>query len=244
MLEQSITKKLANNLHSDTLSSSDWWKTLKTFIKPTDKTNAIPPLNYNGSIFTDEIDKANILNTYFTEQTKLDDDNKATPDVNIDPYRPLLSSLYILPSEVKATLLSLNTHKASGPDMINNRILKELSTESSVPLSNIFNQSLTTGIVPTVWKNANVSALHKKNDPSEVINYRPISLLCCMDKVMEKIVHKHVFNFINSNNLLTSLQSGFVPNDSTVNQLVDIYNTFCKALDEGKEIRTVFCDIS
>ena len=61
---------------------------------------------------------------------------------------------------------------------------------------------------------------------------------------MEKIVHKHVFNFINSNNLITSLQSGFVPNDSTVNQLVDIYNTFCKALDEGKEIRTVFCDIS
>ena len=61
---------------------------------------------------------------------------------------------------------------------------------------------------------------------------------------MEKIIHKHVLNFLQTNNLLTSLQSGFVPKDSTVNQLVDIYNTFCKALDEGKEVRSVFCDIS
>ena len=83
-------------------------------------------------------------------------------------------------------------------------------------------------------KKANVSALYKKNDPSDVSNYRPISLLSCIDKVMEKIIHKHVFNFLQSNNLLTSLQSGFVPKDSTVNQLVDICNTFCKALDKGK----------
>ena len=71
-------------------------KDIKDILKPTDETNAIPPLNYNGSIFNDEIDKANILNIYFTEQTKLDNDYKATPDVNIDPYRPILSSLYIL----------------------------------------------------------------------------------------------------------------------------------------------------
>ena len=53
---------------------------------------------------------------------------------------------------------------------------------------------------------------------------------------MEKIVHKHTFNFL----LDRHVQSGFVPGDSTVNQLVDIYNTFCKALDEGKEVRAFF----
>ena len=46
------------------------------------------------------------------------------------------------------------------------------------------------------------------------------------------------------NNVITTLRSGFVPGDSTVNQLIDIYNTFCKALDEGKEVRAIFCDIS
>ena len=65
-----------------------------------------------------------------------------------------------------------------------------------------------------------------------------------MGKVLEKIVHKHVFNFFRDYNIITSFQSGFIPGDSTVNQLTDIYNTFCKALDEGKEVRAIFCDIS
>ena len=43
---------------------------------------------------------------------------------------------------------------------------------------------------------------------------------------------------------MTSLQFGFVPGDSTVNQLVDIYNTFCKALDDGKKVRAILCDVS
>ena len=217
---------------------------MKTFIKPTDKTSTIPPLKQNDTTITDETDKANILNTFFTEQTYLNDVNKTLPDINIDQNRPLLTNIIITPDEVKTALQSLKIGKASVPDLINTRILKALSLKLSYPLADLFNQSMSSGFVPLLWKKANVSALYKTNDPSEVSNYRPISLLSCIDKVMEKIIHKHVFNFLQSNNLLTSLQSGFVPKDSTVNQLVDIYNTFCKALDEGKEVRSVFCDIS
>ena len=61
---------------------------------------------------------------------------------------------------------------------------------------------------------------------------------------MEKNVHRHVFNFFKDNNVITTLQSGFVPDDSNTNQLLDIYKTFCKALDEGKEVCAVFCDVS
>ena len=57
-------------------------------------------------------------------------------------------------------------------------------------------------------------------------------------------MHKNLFNFIRDRHILTALQSGFIPGESTVNELVDIYNTFCKALDEGKEVRAVFCDVS
>ena len=59
-----------------------------------------------------------------------------------------------------------------------------------------------------------------------------------------EIVHKHIFKYFKDHEIITCLQSGFVPGDSTVNQLVDIYNTFCKALDDGLEVRAVFCDIS
>ena len=123
----------------------------------------------------------------------------------------------------------------------NNRLLKELAQPLALPLSDLFNMSLSSGSVPNIWKKANVSPIHKKNDPSDVSNYRPISLLSTVSKVLEKIVHKYLFNFFRDNYVITAFQSGFVPGDSTVNQLIDIYNTFCKALDEGKEVRAIFC---
>ena len=102
-------------------------------------------------------------------------------------------------------------------DAINNRVLKELAKPLSFPLSDLFNFSLTSGKVPLIWKEANVTPIFKKDDPLVVSNYRPISLLSTVGKVLEKIVHKHLFNFIRDNNILTTLQSGFVPGDSTVN---------------------------
>ena len=98
--------------------------------------------------------------------------------------------------------------------------------------------------MPSPWKLANVTPILIKGDPSNVSNYRPISLLSTIGKVLENLIHKYVFNFFHAHEVLTALQSGFVPGDSTVNQLVDIYNTFCKALDDGKEVRAVFFDVS
>ena len=65
-----------------------------------------------------------------------------------------------------------------------------------------------------------------------------------LDKVFERLVFKHLFNHLSDNNILTSFQSGFIPGDSTTNQLTFLYNTFCQALDAGKDVRAVFCDIS
>ena len=100
------------------------------------------------------------------------------------------------------------------------------------------------GIVPSSYKEANVCPVPKKSDLSDVSNYRPISLLNSEDKVFERLVFKYLFNHLRDNNLLSSLQSGFLPGDSTVNQLTFLYNTFCQALDSGKQVRAVFCDIS
>ena len=61
---------------------------------------------------------------------------------------------------------------------------------------------------------------------------------------MEKLIHKHVHNSLLHNKSITYFQSGFKAGASSVNQLVELYNTFCQALDEGKEVRAVFCDIS
>ncbi|MCG8078441.1 MAG: reverse transcriptase family protein, partial [Candidatus Thiodiazotropha taylori] len=100
------------------------------------------------------------------------------------------------------------------------------------------------GYFPSDWKYANISPIHKKDDKSIPSNYRPISLLSSTGKVMERCVHKHLYNYVISHQLLTPLQSGFVQGDSTTYQLLHTYHTFCEAVDNGKEVRAVFCDIS
>lgn len=234
--------KLSDKLKSNNLGQNDWWKTLKYFIKP-EQSSAIPPLNKNGSIFSDDTDKANLLNNFFVEQSILDETGATLPPSDFD--RPhLLDSINVTPAEVEIVLRSLKLGKASGPDLINNRLLKELARPLALPLSDLYNYSLSEGKVPDAWKKANVTPIFKKDDPSEVSNYRPISLLSTVGKVLEKIVHKYIFNFFRDHNIITTLQSGFVAGDSTVNQLLDLYNTLCKALDEGKEVRAIFCDVS
>ena len=122
--------------------------------------------------------------------------------------------------------------------------MTELSHELSSPLCSLFNKSLSLGKFPSPYKDANVTPVHKKGDLSLVSNYRPISLLNSVAKLFEKLVFKYLYNHLQDNNMLSSLQSGFIPGDSTVNQLAYLYHIFTEALDAGKEVRTVFCDIS
>jgi hypothetical protein len=77
-----------------------------------------------------------------------------------------------------------------------------------------------------------------------VNNYRPVSLLSCVSKLLERIVFKHLYNYIRENHLNSPHQSGFQPGDSTVNQLSFLHHTFCEALDNKKDVHIVFCDIS
>ena len=94
------------------------------------------------------------------------------------------------------------------------------------------------------YKEAHVCPVPKKSDLSAVNNYRPISLLNSEDKRFGCLVFKHLYNHLQTYNLLSSLQSGFIPGDSTVDQLTYLYTTSCQALDSSKDVRVVFCDIS
>ena len=111
-------------------------------------------------------------------------------------------------------------------------------------ITKLINLSLSTAKVPKSWKQANVIPIFKKGDKDDINNYRPVSILSCVNKIMEKIVFKHVYNYIKDNNLISPHQSGFKPGDSTVNQLSYLYHVFSEALDKKKDVHIVFCDIS
>ena len=236
-------ERIANKLKSETLSSKDWWTTLKSVISPNSKCS-VPPLQTNGMTVSDEIEKANVLNDFFRDQTLVDDTNVDLPVIDQYAVHSDFSSLKLTPSEIETVLKSLPIGKAAGPDGINNRILRELAVELSVPFCSLFNQSLRTGNFPAFWKVSDVCLIDKSGDRSVPSNYRPVSLLCIPEKSFERAVFKHFYNHLHNNNILTSLQSGFIPGDSTVDQLTYLYNTFCQALDSGKEVREVFCDVS
>ena len=232
-----------NKLKSQTLSSKDWWSTLKSVISPNSKTS-IPPLKKDDIIISDDLEKANALNDFFRDQSLISVENARLPQLVRYNVISELSTLTLIPTEIEAILKSLPLGKATGPDGIHNRVLRELATELSVPLTSLFNQSLHTGIFPECWKLSNVCPIPKSGDRSALSNHRPVSLLCTIEKSFERAVFKHIYNHLHDNNILTSLQSGFIPGDSTVNQLAYLYNAFCQALDTGKEVRVVFCDIS
>ena len=178
--KQSHTDKLKEKLHSDQLSSKDWWATLKYFISPT-KPTSIPPLNSNDIIVNDATEKANLLNNCFRDQTILNDHNIEVPYCPTYNVLSELDSLVLDPEEVLSILKSLPVGKAVGPDGVSNRILKELANQISEPLTCLFNQSLAKGLVPEDWKIAHVSPIPKNDDTSLPSNYRPISLLSNID---------------------------------------------------------------
>ena len=98
------------------------------------------------------------------------------------------------PAKVDGMLRELEVHKSVGPDGIYNRVLKELSGEVSHVLAKIFTKSMATGDVPAAWREANVTAIHKKGDKSNPSNYRPISLTSNVCKTMERMVREVLVN--------------------------------------------------
>ena len=155
-----------------------------------------------------------------------------------------LDSIIVRPKEDRDTLKSLYIGKAAGPNLksidFSKNLLNHLLFLSLIFL--IF--SLISGSVPHIWKQANATPIHKKKWPIWCVQLQANLSSKYSQQSVWKILHKYLLNFFRGNNVITIFQSGFVSGDSIVNQLIDIYNTFCKALNEGKEFRAIFCDIS
>ena len=98
---------------------------------------------------------------------------------------PKLCDLTFIANQVLAVLSSLDVNKASGPDEIPARILKETAHKIAPSLGDLFNKSLSLCSLPTEWKLANIVPVYEKENKEYVENYQPISLLCLVSKVME-----------------------------------------------------------
>ena len=224
-------------------TGKQFWKFAKSILgKSADC--SIPALKIGEDIYTCSKDKAEQFNKYFVDKCNIDDSLSTAPTTLNKYTDSVLSSLVVSEQAVFDVLLSLDITKASGPDKINPRLLKEGARELAPSLVRLFNISVTSCQIPAIWKLAHVIPIFKKGDRSRVSNYRPVSLLSVVCKCLERIIFKQVFNFFVDNNITTKWQSGFVPGDSAIQQLVSICHFFAETLDSKKAIRCVFCDIS
>ena len=123
------------------------------------------------------------------------------------------------------------------------QICKEVIT---IPLKLIFDQSLKEGKFPEICKAANVVTVDKKEDKCLVKNYRPISLLPIFAKVFERVIYNSLFNYFLHNKLFTPSQSGFLPGDSCIAQLLSIIYEIQSAFDDNPtiDVRGIVLDIS
>ncbi len=241
-----------NNLEFSLLDSSKnnpklYWRLLKNVFNIKMSTE-IPPLQFTlktgeQSIAYSNAEKAEVLNDYFSSISFLDDNEAKLPKFH-SVCNNVISDICILEQEVIDIVSILQVNKAVGPDNISHKMLKSTMYTIAKPLCISFNRSLRDCTFPSSWKISHVLPLYKKGDSSQMSNYRPVSLLSCVSKIMERIIFKHVYNYFHDNNLFYKYQAGFLPGHSTVYQLIETYDHILKAIDQGQSCCMIFCYLS
>ena len=155
-----------------------------------------------------------------------------------------MAEITITENGVRKLLQKLDGHKATGPDEIPARLLKETASETSAMFTTLFQASLLQGKLPTEWKTANVIPAFKKGSKSQPENYRPISLTCILCKVMEHIISSSLMTHLENNSILNDAQYGFRKKRSCETQLLNTVNHLAKSLDDKSQVDTILLDFS
>ena len=233
-------------------NSKKLWQTINHVIRKTNnKSEVIEKLKIDniteqrGEVIAEE------LATYFSTVGKVFA-NEIVPSVKSErDYLnsiPLSSrSIFLAPVttiEIDRIITKMVPKTSSGIDEINNKLLKEIKPILLVPLEQIFNLSLERGVFPKKMKTAKVVPLHKGKSKEYANNYRPISLLLTVSKVLEKVVYSRVYEFLSNTGQLYVSQYGFRKKHACEHAVGELVSAIVKGFEEGKHTAGVFLDLS
>ena len=242
------SKYYQDSVNANKDNPSDLWKTLNNLTSRNKSgTNPTCIISEEKPV-TDQKSIATILNEYFTSiGTKLADKIKSTFQPKQSPPATDLPYSFefeeVDESFVLRELSSLKTKKATGLDQISAKILKDSAPTIASSLTKIFNASLLSQTFPDIWKKGKIIPLFKANDPTAPNNYRPITILPILSKIMERIVHRQVYKYLREHNLITSEQFGFRPNLSTNVALTRVTEEILLNIDNKLATGAVFIDL-
>ena len=237
--EASLRRKLSSNQ----VDPKQWWSLVKQR-QGTVTQERIPPLRTAaGDMEVTNQAKAELLAAHFSSKMATEEPNRQPPRL---PRlgNQTLDDLVIAEDVVRKLLRDVNTKKAPGPDGVSPFLLKHCAGELSHPLTLIFRQCLATRTWPAAWKEARVTPVHKKRDKSDPANYRPISLLSVISKILERIIAEQMTKHLEEHHLLSPRQHGFRKGRSASDLLLLLSKAWHDALDSGRPTLVIALDIA
>ena len=200
-----------------------------------------------GLTYTSSQEIANCYNSFFTTIAKDLTAYLPPPEFNIT--NKLTFCILKLPTvnaqTVKKIISKLKNSKGIGLDNISMNMIKTLNKSESfvLTLTSIINFSFESSTFPTVWKSAKVVPILKSGEANSMDNYRPISVLNCLSKIIERIVFNTIYASFTEENLFHKLQSGFRHNHSTATAMIYLIDTIYQDMDENKITGALFLDL-
>ena len=218
---------------------SDWSKTKFTLVA-----TAVSADNLIAETFNDFfINIGSKLASEIDAQPPNENDAEGTINNNISLLSTFEFSAVSEESKFTPNYVILKKTKSTGLDMIPARILKITANIIASSMPWIFNLSLKKGTFVDEWKKAWVLPIYKSGNRSNCENYRPISILPVISKILERCVFNQLYNFLNENSLLSKHQFGFRPKNSTLTALIQMCDELHQNLDNSKLNGVVFPDI-
>jgi hypothetical protein len=206
-----------------------------------------------NKVITGNREIADAFNSYFSSiQARTDSDVANANSSSLSKLKefveksnnPNLFSIPLINTEfVCKQLQCLKVKKAKGPDDIGPYFLKIAAEIIAPSLCHIFNVSIISGMFPSRWKEAKVTPIYKKGKKHCVENYRPISILCTLSKILERYIHEKLYDYLTNAKLLLPQQSGFRAQHSCATSLTHMVDSWLGSLNNGKMVGALFIDL-
>ena len=151
-----------------------------------------------------------------------------------------LGQLFVTPEMIAKKINKMKDNKSPGVDGIPPKLLKEIVMQISTPLAKLLNFSLEEGIVPSEWKEANITPLFKKGSRNKPENYRPGCLISVLCKLLETLIRDRMLEFLVKHKLINTSQHGFLKARSCLANLLCFFKEITKWVDDGSPVDFVY----
>ena len=231
-------------LESHSGDPKKFWQQINKILPSSSSVRTINLIDTVKGVPIENSKTADYMNEYFASiGEKLNEGHDGIWFSNFEQVQTNIGLFEVSEESVCKLVKEIECCKSSAVDYLSTRILKHAFLVLPKQLTYCYNQSLKLGIFPESWKTAKVVPIFKSGDTSLVNNYRPISLLPLPGKLLEKLVHSHVSDYVEANNILDARQGGFRAGHSTIDTVACFTDDIYESVNVNHHTLAAFIDL-